>query len=245
MEVQTDSERVRTSRKMVLEFLGSSVDISLAGAAAPDGSTAAYAARYGADPTRYGRRRHRPPPASATRTSRATTTPPPATPRRRRSPSRPRSTTTSTSATTRNASSATSASRRAATTPRTRSRSPSRVAGSTPGSRPSRPSAARVGLRLLRQLHRRLPDRRADGQARVRHARGGYLGPLAADRDRDHLPVLRRRLRRRAPRPGRADPQGDLAAGLIGHRRPPVREGPLRLRVRQRAAAQARSHGRW
>ena len=54
MEVQTDSERVRTSRKMVLEFLGSSVDISLAGAAAPDGSTAAYAERYGADPTRYG-----------------------------------------------------------------------------------------------------------------------------------------------------------------------------------------------
>jgi NADP-reducing hydrogenase subunit HndD len=54
MEVQTDSERVRTSRKMVLEFLGSSVDISLAGAAAPDGSTAAYAERYGADPSRYG-----------------------------------------------------------------------------------------------------------------------------------------------------------------------------------------------
>jgi NADP-reducing hydrogenase subunit HndD len=54
MDVQTDSDRVRTSRKMVLEFLGSSVDISLAGAVAPDGSTAAYAARYGADPTRYG-----------------------------------------------------------------------------------------------------------------------------------------------------------------------------------------------
>ena len=54
MEVQTDSERVRTSRKMVLEFLGSSVDMSLAGAIAPDGSTAAYAQRYGADPTRYG-----------------------------------------------------------------------------------------------------------------------------------------------------------------------------------------------
>ena len=54
MDVQTDSERVRTSRKMVLEFLGSSVEISLAGAQAPDGSTAAYAERYGADPTRYG-----------------------------------------------------------------------------------------------------------------------------------------------------------------------------------------------
>jgi predicted molibdopterin-dependent oxidoreductase YjgC len=54
MEVKTDSERVRLSRKMVLEFLGSSVDLSLAGPTAPDGSIAAYAERYGADPTRYG-----------------------------------------------------------------------------------------------------------------------------------------------------------------------------------------------
>jgi len=34
MEVQTDTERVRLSRKMVLEFLGSSVDLSTAPAAA-------------------------------------------------------------------------------------------------------------------------------------------------------------------------------------------------------------------
>ena len=54
MEVQTDSERVRLSRKMVLEFLGSSVDLSLAGPIAPDGSIAAYAERYGADPARFG-----------------------------------------------------------------------------------------------------------------------------------------------------------------------------------------------
>ncbi|MGK2851363.1 MAG: 2Fe-2S iron-sulfur cluster-binding protein [Candidatus Limnocylindrales bacterium] len=54
MDVQTDSERVRTSRKVVLEFLGSSVDVSLAGPAAPDGSIGAYMARYGADPARYG-----------------------------------------------------------------------------------------------------------------------------------------------------------------------------------------------
>jgi TRAP transporter TAXI family solute receptor len=33
MDVQTDSERVRTSRKVVLEFLGSSVDVSLTGPA--------------------------------------------------------------------------------------------------------------------------------------------------------------------------------------------------------------------
>ncbi len=54
MEVQTDSDRVRLSRKVVLEFLGSSVDIGLAGPVAPDGSMAAYAERYGADATRYG-----------------------------------------------------------------------------------------------------------------------------------------------------------------------------------------------
>jgi predicted molibdopterin-dependent oxidoreductase YjgC len=48
MVVHTDSERVRHSRKMVLEFLGSSVDLSTA----PD--AARFCADYAADPTRYG-----------------------------------------------------------------------------------------------------------------------------------------------------------------------------------------------
>ena len=48
MDVRTDSERVRLSRKMVLEFLGSSVDLSTAPAAA------GYIERYGADTARYG-----------------------------------------------------------------------------------------------------------------------------------------------------------------------------------------------
>ena len=61
MEVLTDSERVRTSRKVVLEFLGSSVDVSLAGPAVPDGTIHAYMDRYGADPSRFG-----PPAAPAT-----------------------------------------------------------------------------------------------------------------------------------------------------------------------------------
>ena len=73
MDVQTDSERVRHSRRMVLEFLGSSVDLSTAPAAV------GYIERYGADPDRVRRRRRRPPPpASATRTRPATTTPRPA-----------------------------------------------------------------------------------------------------------------------------------------------------------------------
>jgi len=48
MAVQTDSARVRHSRKMVLEFLASSVDISTA----PDAQR--YCERYGADPGRFG-----------------------------------------------------------------------------------------------------------------------------------------------------------------------------------------------
>jgi predicted molibdopterin-dependent oxidoreductase YjgC len=54
MVVQTDSERVRHSRKLVLELLGSSVDVGLAGPAVPDGGLAEYAARYEADPSRFG-----------------------------------------------------------------------------------------------------------------------------------------------------------------------------------------------
>jgi NADP-reducing hydrogenase subunit HndD len=48
MEIQTDSDRVRHSRRLVLEFLASSVDLSTAPAAQ------AYVARYDADPSRYG-----------------------------------------------------------------------------------------------------------------------------------------------------------------------------------------------
>jgi predicted molibdopterin-dependent oxidoreductase YjgC len=54
MAVATDSERVRLSRRMVIEFLESSVDVELAGPAAPNGELARYAERYGADPSRYG-----------------------------------------------------------------------------------------------------------------------------------------------------------------------------------------------
>ncbi len=54
MEIQTESERVRHSRKLVLEFLGSSVDLSLAGQREPDGDLARWAERYGADATRFG-----------------------------------------------------------------------------------------------------------------------------------------------------------------------------------------------
>ena len=53
MVVRTDSERVRLSRKLVLELLASSVDLSTAPA------VRGYLDRYGADPSRFG------PPAEA------------------------------------------------------------------------------------------------------------------------------------------------------------------------------------
>src|SRR5262247_980088 len=48
MDIRTDSPRVRLSRKMVLEFLGSSVDLSTAPQAK------GYIDRYDAKPDRYG-----------------------------------------------------------------------------------------------------------------------------------------------------------------------------------------------
>lgn len=49
MAVHTDSDRVRLSRRMVLEFLGSSADLSFA---PPE--VQGYLERYGADPGRFG-----------------------------------------------------------------------------------------------------------------------------------------------------------------------------------------------
>ncbi len=49
MNVKTDSERVRLSRKLVLEFLGSSVDLSCA-----SDDVRRWMEGYGADPGRYG-----------------------------------------------------------------------------------------------------------------------------------------------------------------------------------------------
>src|SRR2546427_13035290 len=49
MKIQTDSERVRHSRRVVLEFLGSSVDMSLT---APE--VHGWMKRYGADVNRFG-----------------------------------------------------------------------------------------------------------------------------------------------------------------------------------------------
>jgi predicted molibdopterin-dependent oxidoreductase YjgC len=54
MDIATDSERVRHSRRLVLELLASSVDVALAGPSTTDGSIGAWMERYGADPGRFG-----------------------------------------------------------------------------------------------------------------------------------------------------------------------------------------------
>jgi ferredoxin len=84
MKVRTDTERVRRSRRLVIELLGSSVDTSLASA-----DWQRWAEDYGARPERVtGHPPSRSPPASATRASPAITTSS-TTPRGpRRSPSR-------------------------------------------------------------------------------------------------------------------------------------------------------------
>ena len=212
MEVQTDSDRVRLSRKVVLELLGSSVDIGLAGPAAPDGSIAAYAERYGADATRYGS--PAPPAVAGERDAHE--------PGHHHAPAGDGSAATvaqpvkvdnglyvrdysrcilcykcveACGEDAQNTFAIAVAGRGFD------AQDLDRVGG----------SAAGIGVRLLRQLHRRLPDRRAHVQVRVRHARGRDLGRGGPGGDRHDLSVLRRGLCGEPPRPGRPDRQGHLA----------------------------------
>ena len=156
-------------------------------------------------------------------------TPPPCT-------SRSRSTTSSTSATTASASSATSASTPAASS--TRTRSPSTSPGRGFDARISTEfdvGAARLGLRLLRQLHRGLPHRRADVHARSTSCARRATGTRTSRPSR----------RRSAPTAASAatssctcrttDRQGDESRRPRRHPRQPLHQGPLRLPARSGA----------
>ena len=165
MKVRTDSERVRLSRKLVLELLASSVDLSTT-PVAPD-----YLERYEAEPERFG------PPAPPERRPRPRAD---GTPRRAGRPHR------------RDRLPA-GQGRQRALRPRLREMHPllqvrRRLRRAVPEHvrdprrrarlrrshlDRARHAASRVGVRLLRQLHRRLPDRRAHVPLRVRAARGG------------------------------------------------------------------------
>ena len=196
MEVQTESERVRLSRKVVLEFLASSVDVSLAGPAAPDGALAGYAERYGADPARYG-------PAASTGRRRASATR--ATPGHHHAPDgRAAAATVAQPVKVDNDLYVRDYSKCIlcykcveACGVDAQNTFAIAVAGRGFDARISTEWERRrcpIRVRLLRQLHRRVPDRRADVQVRARHARGRHVGRVGADRDRHDLPVLRRGL---------------------------------------------------
>ena len=192
------------SRKLVLELLGSSVDLSTR-RAAPDTSSATTPT-----PERFGP----PAPPAASGTARAPGTTRARTGARPRPcTSRPRSTTSSTSATTRTASSATSASTPAASSTRTRSRSPSPAAGSTRASRPSStsplPDSACVYCGNCIAV---CPTGALMFVSEYELREAGKWDEDEPDRHRDDLPVLRRRLHARAARPGQPDRQGHAPA---------------------------------
>ena len=197
MEVQTDSERVRTrpeARPRDARLVGRPLDRR---PAAPDGSLAAYMERYGADPARFG-------PAaaphggraSAMPLSRATITP----------PDRPCAATVAQPVKVDNdlyvrdyAKCILCYKCVEACGDDAQHTFAIAVAGRGFDARISTEwnvALPGLGLRLLRQLHRRLSDRRAHVQARARHARRGHLGRGRPGRDRHDLPVLRRRLHR-------------------------------------------------
>src|SRR5260370_7717531 len=95
--------------------------------------------------------------------------------------------------------------------------------------------APRLGVRLLRELHRGLPDRGAHVQERARHAAGGQVGRDAAVGDGDGLPLLRRRLHARAACAGQLDRQGHLTSRPQRDIGSPMCEGTVRIPVRAAA----------
>ncbi len=146
MVVHTDSERVRTSRRLVLELLGSSVDLSMA----PD--ALAYIERYDAKPERFG--------AEAATVAQDVKI--------------------DNDLYVRDYSSCIlcykcveACGEDAPEHVRDRGRRTRLRCAHLDG---ARRDAARIGVRLLRQLHRGVPDRRADVEERVRPPPGRNLG---------------------------------------------------------------------
>src|SRR5690348_8235782 len=86
-------------------------------------------------------------------------------------------------------------------------------------------------MRILRKLHRRMPNRRADGENRIRHARVRNLERIAADAHRDDLSVLRSRLRADGVRAGRRNCESEFAARALRDARESLHQGALRLAV--------------
>ena len=204
MVVRTNTERVRHSRKLILELLGSSVDLSLA---SPD--LKRHMREYGAEPERLAG-------AHASRSrSRSTTI----------------CTCATTRSCVLCYKCVEACGDRRAEHVRHRRR---RAAGSRRASRPRSdrplPDSACVycgncigvcptGALMFKSEH----DMRA----------GRHVGRVEADRHRHDLPLLRRRLHAAAPRPGQRHRPCHIAARPRRHARPSLHQGPLRLAVVQ------------
>ena len=222
MVVRTDTERTRHSRRLVLELLGSSVDLSLTA------DVARWNEEYGAEPTGSVRRRHPTPGATTATTGHRA----PPRPTGRRGDRRPAG-----------------EGRQPAVRARLRQVHPllpvrrrlRRAVAADVGDRRRRARLrrphldrvrrrpARLGVRVLRQLHPGVPDRGADVHVRARDARRRHVGRGAPDADRHDLPVLRRGVHADAARPGRRDRQG--------HARRPTTRSPTATSASRAASA--------
>ena len=94
----------------------------------------------------------------------------------------------------------------------------------------------RLDLRRLRRMRAGLPDRRADAGDAGQRGQRAHRRAFPRPQGRQRVPVLRRRL------PAHLQHQGRQAAlrhrqGRPGEPEPAVREGPLRLRLRDQSAA--------
>ncbi len=231
MEIQTDSERVRHSRKLVLELLGSSVDLSLAGPVAPDGDLARYAERYAADATRFG------PPAPAAATGE----------RDARQPGHHHEPAAEPVAETVAQPVKVDNDLYVRDYPRCILCYKCVEACGEDAQNTFAIAVAGRGFdaRISTEFDVPLPESAcvycgncigvctgASCSARSTTCGPPTRGSPRTDRHRDHLPVLRRRLHPVARRPGQPDSEGHLAHGVVGDERTPVREGPLRVRVR-------------
>ena len=132
----------------------------------------------------------------------------------------------------------------AAPTRRTPSPSPSPAEASTRASPRSRHPARHLRMRLLRQLHQRLPDGRPDVPLRVRDARGRTWDESRRRSSTPSAPTAASAAPRRSTA-GRPDRQVMSPLDSAVTERQPVREGPLRVRLRPGApegvAARVRS----
>ena len=238
MEVQTDSERVRTCRKLVLELLGSSVDLShRARGRRLHGALRRRPARFGPPARRRGRARRASPAITRRRGPRATVAQPVKVDNELyvRDYAKCILCYKCVEACGEDAQNTFAIA----------------VAGRGFDARIStecerRP--ARLGLRLLRQLHRRLPDRRADVQAASTTCARRAPGTSRARRVTDTI----------CPYCGvgctlTLHVQDNEIVKVTspldhdGHRRPPLHQGPLRLRSSsrngRRPSERAPSHG--